>query len=96
MSAEVGVNEKSESGKKEKKGGIWTYDIGDEPAVHEKKYLDVNTHKFILKYNNLLRKNKKLERRASLEKKRAGYYKRKLIEIRELCNVGPSSSPETE
>ena len=83
-------------GKKGDTGGIWSYDPGDEPPPFPKKYVDVNTHQFILKYNNLLSKSKKLERRAALDRKRARNYKRKLAEVRSLCAVGPSSGSDTE
>ena len=56
-----------------------------------RQYLDVNSKKFIKKYNKLLTKCNRLEMRAVYYRKRMRQYKKKLENIKDICNSRPSS-----
>ena len=59
----------------------------------ERVHLDVSTKRWIKKYNNLLDKCDRFERRVIYYCKQTWHYKNKLRDISDLCGVSPPNSP---
>ena len=57
----------------------------------DREYLDVQSKKFIKKYNQLLSMCNRLDRTAGYYRKRMWHHKNKLDDISELCTSRPSS-----